>query len=56
MQRMGAINGVILSRDQHYLVSVGQEKRLTFWEVNQTEPVHLQFIDKENDEAKAVDM
>ena len=53
---MGGINDIILSKDQQYTISVGQEKRLTFWENLTLEPVHYNFLDNENDEGKCIDM
>ncbi len=54
MQRMGGINDVILSSDEQYSISVGQEKRLTYWDNRSMEPVHQLFLDGENDEGHCI--
>ncbi len=51
---MGSINSITLSRDESHVLSVGQEKRLTYWDVNATEPAHAVSLDGERDEGKCV--
>lgn len=34
-QNMGGINDIGVTRDQTLVVSVGQEKRVTFWDLRQ---------------------
>eukprot|EP01041_Mallomonas_annulata_P006524 gene6524-13197_t len=53
-QRMGGINCIALAADQRTIVSVGQERRLTFWDVATPGPVQVQAIDGEHDEALSV--
>jgi hypothetical protein len=37
---MGGINSIALSADQTQLMSMGQERRICFWERNTATPVH----------------
>lgn len=39
VQRMGGINDVALSADQSLVFSVGQDRRVSFWDLRQPEPV-----------------
>lgn len=54
IQRMGAVNALMLSKDQTHVVSVGQEKRMTYWDINAANPVHAISLDGENDEGKCI--
>tara|TARA_A100001035_G_scaffold258818_1_gene235800 strand:+ start:222 stop:674 length:453 start_codon:yes stop_codon:yes gene_type:complete len=45
MQRMGGVNSVVLSKDEQYIISVGQEKRLNYWGLNSVDAVHMQPTD-----------
>lgn len=36
---MGGINAVALSRDETTVLTVGQEKRITFWDLREHHPV-----------------
>ena len=56
MQRMGGINGVVLSSDESHSITVGQDKKIVLWDNRKNESIHTRFIDKENDEALAIDM
>lgn len=38
-QRMGGINAVCLSRDQSLVLTAGQEKRITYWDLREAHPV-----------------
>lgn len=51
---MGAVNALMLSKDQTHVVSVGQEKRMTYWDINAANPVHAISLDGENDEGKCI--
>ncbi len=51
---MGAINAISMSKDESHILSVGQEKRLTYWDVNKTNPVHAVNLDNEIDEGKCL--
>jgi hypothetical protein len=51
MQRMGGINAVCLSLDQTQMITVGQEKRITFWDFNNPSPVHDAALNGEHEEA-----
>ena len=53
-QRMGGINGIVLSKDERFLLSVGQERRLTYWDMTKQEPARLFFLDGESDEGKVL--
>lgn len=50
-QRMGAIHSVALSRDQSLVMTVGQEKRITYWDLRTPEPVMV--IDKAHSDGDA---
>lgn len=56
MQRMGAINSAALSRDETHILSVGQEKRLTYWGINELNPLHAVALDGDHDEGKSIAM
>lgn len=51
---MGAVNALMLSKDQTHVVTVGQEKRMTYWDINNVNPVHAVNLDHENDEGKCI--
>ena len=53
-QRMGGINSIVLSKDEKFVLSVGQERRLTYWDMNKQEPARLFFLDGEADEGKVL--
>jgi hypothetical protein len=53
-QRMGGINSLVIAKDQSTIISVGQEKKITFWLVNAAEPIFSQLLDGENDEGKCI--
>lgn len=38
-QRMGGINCVALSQDETTVLTVGQEKRVTYWDLREHHPV-----------------
>ena len=46
-QRMGGINDVELSRDQSLVLTVGQERKITYWDLREPHPV--QTIDPAHD-------
>ncbi len=56
MQRMGGINSLVISKDQSYVISVGQDKRLVVWSVRENDPVFQTFLDGEKDEGLAIAM
>lgn len=51
---MGGINNVTLSKDQNQIVSIGQEKKITFWDHASPNPVHQQHIDGELEEGLCI--
>jgi hypothetical protein len=51
---MGAINAITASRDESHVLSVGQEKRLTYWDINMSDPTHAVMLDGERDEGKCI--
>ncbi len=51
---MGSINATTLSKDESHVLSVGQEKRLTYWDINAANPVHAVNLDGENDEGRCI--
>ena len=56
MQRMGGINGVVLTSDEMFSVTVGQDRKIVLWNNNSNDLVFSRFIDKENDEGLTIDM
>ena len=54
MQRMGGVNGIVISSDGQYTMSVGQERRLIYWNNTQLEPSHSQFLEGELDEGRCI--
>lgn len=40
-QRMGGINSFDLSRDGQTLVTTGQDRKITYWNLNHTNPVKM---------------
>jgi hypothetical protein len=55
-QRMGGINGLVISKDQSMIISVGQEKKVSFWPVNSAEALYSQLLDGERDEGRCIAM
>lgn len=53
-QRMGGVNDIILSWDENFIVSVGQEKRVTVWDVKKPEPPNKQLLNIGNNENRCV--
>ena len=47
---MGGINSVALSLDQTQIISMGQEKKLSFWELRNPSPIYSEFVDGETEE------
>jgi WD40 repeat protein len=47
---MGGINSIALSLDQTQIISMGQEKKISFWELQNSTPVHSEFVDGEIEE------
>ncbi len=56
MQRMGGINDFVLSSDDRYLISVGQDRKIVIWDNNLNDHVNHTWIDGENDEGLAIAM
>lgn len=56
MQRMGGINSFVLSKDDRYLISVGQDKKIVVWDNTLNDPIYSTFLDEENDEGQSIDM
>jgi len=53
---MGALNSLALAKDQVTVLTVGQEKRLTYWDVAESNPQQMFAVDGELDEARSVVM
>jgi hypothetical protein len=53
---MGGINGLVISKDQSMIISVGQEKKVSFWPVNSAEALYSQVLDGERDEGRCIAM
>ena len=54
-QRMGGINSVVLSKDEGTIVSVGQERKLTFWNISTVEAMtSLKVSPNEDDEGTTI--
>jgi len=52
---MGGVNGIDLSDDETTLITVGQEKRVTLWDLREHHPLmHRDLSPKGDDEAKGV--
>ena len=55
MQRMGGINGIALTKDQTLVITVGQEKRATFWDLRDQNPKTVKDLSPDlSDEAHKV--
>ena len=54
MQRMGGINDMLISKDENYIVSVGQDRTLTYWVSNQEDCTHKIELNGDNDEGRAI--
>lgn len=54
MQRMGGINGIALSRDEQFTLSVGQEKKLSYWNNKSIEVTHQVQLDADEDEGRCI--
>ena len=48
-QRMGGINSIALSQDEMQIISMGQEKRICFWENGAPSPVHEDSLPHEEE-------
>lgn len=48
-QRMGGVNAVALSGDQTTVLTVGQEKRVTYWDLRERHPVFAKVMKRESD-------
>ena len=53
---MGGINSFVLSKDDNYCISVGQDKKIVVWDNSSNEHVYSTFLDEENDEGHSIDM
>ena len=51
---MGGVNCIALAADQRTILSVGQERRLNFWDIATANPIQSQAIEGELDEALCV--
>jgi hypothetical protein len=56
MQRMGGINDFVLSNDDNFIISVGQDKRIMIWERTKNDPIYHTLLDDEQDEGLAIAM
>jgi|LauGreSBDMM110SN_4_FD.fasta_scaffold409554_1 hypothetical protein len=56
MQRMGGINCITLSTNQMHVLSVGQERRMTYWDNSSDKMSHQVSLDGENDEGRGIAM
>ncbi len=61
MQRMGGINSICLSKDENYVLSVGQEKKLNYWSnsnshLDSNNATHSIELDGEEDEGRCIAM
>ena len=54
MQRMGGINGIALSSDELFTLSVGQERKLSYWSNKSAEVAHQVSLDGDNDEGRCI--
>lgn len=56
MQRMGGINDVILSKDESHIITVGQEKKIVYWNNSESESKHSMFLNGEQDEGRSLSL
>ncbi len=54
MQRMGGINDFVITKDDQFIISVGQDRKVVIWDNRSEHPAFAQFIQEENDEGLAV--
>ena len=55
VQRMGALNALALTKDQSVVFTVGQEKRVTLWDLRDHDPLRAVDLSRAgDDEARAV--
>lgn len=47
---------MVLSKDEQCIVSVGQEKKLTYWNKNALDFIHSENIDDERDEGRCISL
>lgn len=55
-QRMGGVNGIALAADQRTIISIGQERKLSYWDLENTTPTYSVTVDEDKDEALCVAM
>ena len=52
---MGGINGIALTKDQTSVITVGQEKRCSFWDLRDQQPTKVKDLSPDlSDEARKV--
>jgi len=56
MQRMGGINDFVLTHDDQFIISVGQDHKIVIWDNRLEQPIFQQFLQEENDEGFAIAM
>lgn len=56
MQRMGGINDFIITKDDGYVISVGQDRKIVLWDNRMNDLLFSTFLDGENDEGFAIAM
>jgi hypothetical protein len=56
MQRMGGINDFVLTADDRFVISVGQDRKIVVWENSKAEAIYSCWIDDENDEGFSIAM
>ena len=55
VQRMGGINCITLSNDETQVLTVGQEKRISFWDLREHNPIRVTNLTEDmSDEALCV--
>ena len=47
MQRMGGINSIVISKDESHILSVGQERKVVYWNKQVDQPSYQKYIDGE---------
>lgn len=50
------MNGIALAADQRTIVSIGQERKLSYWDLENTAPTYSVTVDEDKDEAICVAM
>ncbi len=56
MQRMGGINDFIVTKDDRYIISVGQDRKIVLWDNGKNDFLFHASLNEEYDEGLAIAM